>query len=275
MDVPCQQRLADAAARAFERKYTAGDAASAVFEHGFALLSADKTNISDQALKQLYHDVDQYVPWNEQLREGSSLRYTLNDYEWIRNNPNFRNIIIDSMRGIVGDCLKHIARRQDPHCRLFFDIAGGDTVRPNGPGQRLHSDDRDWQYGPSWMGHLCISIFLEEQEEEAAPLWIVPMCGSARSEYVPEYFARPVMGKRGDVLIRDVTVMHCGSANLSNRVRHLPGFRVFLHSRICESDWRPMRTVEDALFGSIFAEDMHDFFTYIWRQDDQDLDAEQ
>ena len=34
-----------------------------------------------------------------------------------------------------------------------------------------------------------------------------------------------------------------------------------------------MRAVEDALFGSFFAKDMHDFFQYIWRKDDQDLDA--
>ena len=85
---------ASVAARAFEPRRTAGEAATAFFENGFCIVAGDKVNIGDEALKQLYKDVDEYEPWEGQLRERSPLRYTLGDYEWIRDSSKFRAIVV-------------------------------------------------------------------------------------------------------------------------------------------------------------------------------------
>ena len=87
---------------------------------------------------------------------------------------------------------------------MFLAPIGGDTVEPGAPATsratRIHSD---WtQYSYNIPGFLGVSVATTDVGLNDAPMYVYMKIGESL----------PIMLNRGDVLIRDITLLHRGSA---------------------------------------------------------------
>jgi len=151
--------------------------------------------------------------------------------------------------------LRGIVQQWDQEKRVYVDQCGGDIVLPLGQDQQVHSDWTGWCRYAENLSMLCLSVFVENQDEQCAPILIQSVSS--------KIFYR-ICCKKGSILLRDINVPHAGTKNLTLHPRCLPGVR-FLHTetiRLTEKERLPIRHLEKSYIEKHFA-NIKDLLAYL------------
>ena len=105
---------------------------------------------------------------------------------------------------------------------------------------------------------LACSFVVQDGEPTHAPLAFTLPFGEICLACLP----------RGSMVIRDIDVAHCGTANLLDHARMLPGMRIALRSQL-RMGHKPQRNVLPQDFNKWFpTEWLQKVFAYVWAWDD-------
>ena len=243
--------------------------------YGVVLLAGSVVDIAGADLALLAATARHYMPSYSNRREED--RWSLNSSAHVMNLA-YVNVIDRCLGGLVGEAVHAIAGIADAHRRVYIDAVGGDFVAGGGEGQDWHSDDYYW-YKSGFnepVGTIAASVFVADQLFERAPIklvpWsVLPMPGSMSSAWNPQvqkqlakFDNMRVLGRRGDVLLRDVSLWHAGTSNSTPEARPLPGFRFMFRGRASDMEYRPARSIPDKFF-ALFHTSHAVCWHYHWR----------
>lgn len=230
---------------------SAADAVASYRRHGACVVRLELTESWGFALDELQRwccEAGDYVErnprWLSKLSraegcDSPSSRHSLN--YWNNSNQTEWQAMLKELRchGVVSDLLLSLAA-DTGHSSFKNGVCGGDLVRPHGiTGQTVHSDggrpcnEHELRNTP-WM---TMSIAVHDIGLTNAPLsfWgIDSMRGyydkelavpSACAEVGLNFEETLVCVSRGDILVRNPLVWHCGTGNQGGLTRYLPAIQ--------------------------------------------------
>ena len=229
---------------------SAADAVASYRRHGACLVRLEFTESWGFALDELQRwccEAGDYVErnphWLSKLSraegcDSPSSRHSLN--HWSNSNYPEWQAMLKEMQchsSVVSDLLLSLAV-DTGYSSFKHGLCGGDLVRPHGiTGQKVHSDggrpcsEHELRNTP-WM---AMSIAVYDIGLTNAPLsfWgIDSMRGhydkavpSARAEVGLNFEETLVCMSRGDILVRNPLVWHCGTGNQGGLTRYLPAIQ--------------------------------------------------